>query len=190
MVDTSFRFERDLKILRDMVKALGIDYHKLDVFITHDHPDHSGLAPALQALGARVYMNPEETKKPADLLHCYLADETIRIQNLRTVGVTRQEAPEVFRSIMEYTALAHEEHKETGDFPFLPVHPGQIMEYGKYSFEVVPLKGHTFGQCGLFEKSHGLLFCGDQIMTTIVPIVGSQEKDLGLLRCYMESLAK
>lgn len=188
MVDTSFRFERDFGILRDMVEALGIDCHKLDVFITHDHPDHSGLASAMQELGAKVFMNPEETRKRADLLHCYLADEELRIRNLRLVGVTEEDTPEVYQAIMEYTRLAYEEHKETRDFSFISVHPGQIMKYGEYSFEIVSLKGHTFGQCGLYEKNHKLLFCGDQIMTTIVPIVGSQQKDLGLLKCYLKSL--
>lgn len=90
MVDTSFRFERDWEILRSMVETLGVSYKDLDVFITHDHPDHTGLVPALQELGASVFMNPEETRKRADLLHCYLADEASRIQNLRIVGVTKR----------------------------------------------------------------------------------------------------
>lgn len=188
MVDTSFRFERDWEILRGMVEALGVSYKELDVFITHDHPDHTGLVPALQELGASVYMNPEETRKRADLLHCYLADEESRIQNLRIVGVTKKDTPDVYQAIMEYTGRAYAERGKAQDFPFIPVHPGQTLEYGEYQFDVVSLKGHTFGQCGLHEKRHGFLFCGDQIMTTIVPIVGSQQKDLGLLKCYMESL--
>lgn len=188
MVDTSFRFARDLEIVEHMVEELGIDYGELDVFITHDHPDHSGLVPDLQAKGVRVFMNPEETRKRADLLHCYLADEESRIANLRVVGVTETATPQVYQTIMEYTGRAYRERQEAPDFDFLPVYPGTILEYGEYRFEVVSLKGHTFGQCGLYEPDHKLLFCGDQIMTTIVPIVGSQHKDLGLLKCYMESL--
>ena len=73
MVDTSFRFERDWEILRSMVETLGVSYKDLDVFITHDHPDHSGLVQYYAAKGARILMNPDETKKRADLRHCYLA---------------------------------------------------------------------------------------------------------------------
>ncbi len=188
MVDTSFRFERDWEIVRHMIEGLGIPYEALDVFITHDHPDHSGLAPDLMELGARVYMNPEETRERYDLLHSYLADEESRIANLRTVGVTKEDTPEVYDTFMEYTSRAYTEHREARNIVFTPVHPGTVMEYGQYRFQVVSLKGHTFGQCGLYDQSHRLLFCGDQIMTTIVPIVGSQQKDLGLLKCYMESL--
>ena len=32
------------------------------------------------------------------------------------------------------------------------------------------------------------MFVGDQLMTTIVPIVGTQETDLGMLKCYLDSL--
>lgn len=188
MVDTSFRREKDYEILARMIEKLGIDYKKLDIFITHDHPDHSGLVPDLSMRGARIFMNPEETKKRADLLHCYLSDDAARKVNLRTVGVTPEDTPEVYQAIMEYTNRAHEERRELPDFDFVPVQVGDILPYGPYQFQVISLKGHTFGQCGLYEPNHQLMFCGDQIMTDIVPIVGSQQKDLGLLKCYLESL--
>lgn len=188
MVDTSFRFERDLEIVTGMIETLGIDYRTLDVFITHDHPDHSGLVPDLAVRGARILMNPEETRKRADLLHCYMTSEETRKANLRTVGVTKEDTPEVYQAIMEYTGRAYQERKEQPEFGFVPVHAGEVLSYDEYTFQVVSLKGHTFGQCGLYEPAHNLLFCGDQIMTTIVPIVGSQQKDLGLLACYLQSL--
>ena len=101
MVDTSNNTERDWTILKGMVDALGIDYKKLDIFITHEHPDHTGLVPKLQELGARAFMNPDETRKRVDLLHSYLADEQARIENLRIVGVTKEETPEVYDTFME-----------------------------------------------------------------------------------------
>ena len=48
MVDTSNNTERDWNILKGMIDALGIDCRKLDIFITHEHPDHTGLVPKLQ----------------------------------------------------------------------------------------------------------------------------------------------
>ena len=83
MVHTSNNTERDWSILKGMIDALGIDCRKLDIFITHEHPDHTGLVPKLQELGARAFMNPDETRKRVDLLHSYLADERARIENLR-----------------------------------------------------------------------------------------------------------
>ena len=190
MVDTSINALRDWNILKGMIDALGIDCRTLDIFVTHDHPDHTGLVPKLQALGARAFMNPDETRNRADLIHSYLMDEHARVENLRIVGVTKEETPEVFETFMEYTTKAYEDFKRPAELDFIPVRPGETLSYGGYSFEVVLLKGHTFGQCGLYEKEKKLLFVGDQIMTTIVPNVGTQETDLGMLECYMKSLGE
>ena len=188
MVDTSNNTERDWTILKGMIDALGIDCRKLDIFITHEHPDHTGLVPKLQELGARAFMNPDETRKRVDLLHSYLADERARIENLRIVGVTKEETPEVYDTFMEYTTKAYASEKSPLELSFIPIHPGDILSYGGYHFEVKLLKGHTFGQCGLYEPEKKLMFVGDQLMTTIVPIVGTQETDLGMLKCYLDSL--
>lgn len=188
MVDTAMQLPEDRKFVQNMLKELDIDCSNLDIFITHDHPDHTGLVEEMEAQGARVFMNPDETRWRADLLHCYLSDDRTRKESLRTVGVTQQDTPEVYRAIMDYTNRAHQEWRQTGDFPFIPAPPGTVLEYGEYRFEVVSLKGHTYGQCGLYEPEHRLLFCADQMMTTIVPNVGSQQKDLGLLKSYLESM--
>lgn len=188
MIDTSFRWYRDWSIIRKMIESLGIAFNDLDVFITHNHPDHTGLVPEFLIRGARVFMNPVEIKDRADLMHSYLCDREARIANLRTMGITEEGTREVYEAFLQYTDQAFKERIETVDFESLPIHPGDMMEYGEYSFEVVLLEGHTRGQCGLYEKKHKLLFCGDQIMSHIVPIVTTQQKDLKLLRTYIDSL--
>ena len=127
MVDTSNNTERDWSILKGMIDALGIDCRKLDIFITHEHPDHTGLVPKLQELGARAFMNPDETRKRVDLLHSYLADERARIENLRIIGVTKEETPEVYDTFMEYTTKAYASEKSPLELSFIPIHPGDIL---------------------------------------------------------------
>lgn len=188
MVDTSLRLEHDAKAIDRMLGELGIEYPKLDIFITHDHPDHSGLAADLQQRGARVFMNPEEQNRRTDSIRGYLADEQKRRDHLRRMGVTAQYTPQVYDAFMEYMSRAGKEREDLPEFSFLPVFPGGQFHYGGYCFEVVPLKGHTFGQCGLYEKEFKLLFCGDQMMTTIVPIVSSLQTDWGLLKSYFDSM--
>lgn len=188
MIDTSFRWYRDWTIVRNMIESLGISFENLDVFITHNHPDHTGLIPEFLSHGARVYMNPAEVKVRADLMHSYLCDKEARISNLRRMGITEDGTPEVYEAFMQYTDEAFENRMEAVDFEFLPIEPGAVMECGEYSFEVVLLPGHTIGHCGLYDKKHKLLFCGDEIMSDIVPIVTTQQKDLGLLHMYIETL--
>ncbi|MDD3253514.1 MAG: MBL fold metallo-hydrolase [Lachnospiraceae bacterium] len=188
MVDTSTRCEQDLEFVDRMLKDLEISCENLDIFITHDHPDHTGLVATLAARGARVFMNPEEVRRRTDLLHCYLSDEQTRVESLRTVGVTESDTPEVYRAVMDYTSRAYRELGPQKDFDFIPAPPGTILEYGEFHFEVISLKGHTYGQCGLYEPAKRLLFCGDQMLVGIVPNVGSQQKNLGMLKSYLETL--
>ena len=130
MVDTSNNTERDWTILKGMIDALGIDCRKLDIFITHEHPDHTGLVPKLQELGARAFMNPDETRKRVDLLHSYLADERARIENLRIVGVTKEETPEVYDTFMDN--IPYEEWCEylTGLMREYGVRDGLVLDLG------------------------------------------------------------
>lgn len=190
MIDTSFRWYRDWTIVRTMIEGLGISFEDLDVFITHNHPDHTGLIPEFLTHGACVYMNPAEMKDRADLMHSYLCDKDARVSNLRRMGITEDGTPEVYEAFMKYTDEAFENRMEAIEFDFTPIEPGTVMKYGEYEFEVVLLPGHTIGHCGLYDEKHKLLFCGDEIMSDIVPIVTTQQKDLGLLHLYIDTLSK
>ncbi len=188
MVDTAMNLPKDLKFVETMLAELEIRYRDLDIFITHDHPDHSGLVSLLASRGARIFMNPGELNRRADLWHCYLSDEKTRKESLRIVGVAPEITPDVYQVIMEYTDRAHKQAIYGEAFDFIPVRPGRTLTVGEYHFRVIALPGHTNGQCGLFEPKHRLLFCGDQIMTDIVPIVGTQYKNWSMLRRYLNSL--
>ena len=52
------------------------------------------------------------------------------------------------------------------------------------------LKGHTYGQMGLYDRNHKILFCADQVIDGIVPIVGTTYPDEHLLKGYFDSLEK
>ena len=57
-----------------------------------------------------------------------------------------------------------------------------------YHFEIVPLYGHTSGQCGLVERNKKLFFCADQVILGLTPIVITAGKDQHLLAEYFASL--
>ena len=59
-----------------------------------------------------------------------------RIENLRIVGVTREETPEVFDTFMEYTTKAYAVHEDsTGAFLYSDPSGRDILSYGGYRFE-------------------------------------------------------
>ena len=67
---------------------------------------------------------------------------------------------------------------------YKPIALGVVLHYGDYTFETIDLKGHTFGQLGLFDKEHKIFFCADQVIDGIVPIVATTYPDEHLLRDY------
>ncbi len=188
MIDTTYRYEHAWNAMNEMIQELNIDYKKLDLFITHNHPDHVGYVSELQDLGVKVYMSPKEADIKTDILQCYLSKDTTRYVNLQTMGLTKERYPDDYDTIVMNLSRKLIERKEPYTFSIIPVYPGDRLEYGEYSFEVINLEGHTAAQIGLYDKENNIVFSGDQLVKDTVPIVISQERDLHLLKKYINSL--
>ena len=188
MIDTTYRYEHAWHEMNQMIQELNIDYKKLDLFITHNHPDHVGYVYDLQQLGVKVYMNPEEAELKADILQCYLSKDSTEYVNLHSMGLTKERYPEDYDEIVMNLSRKLVERKEPYSFESVPVYPGEKLSYGDYHFEVISLNGHTIGQCGLYEEEKQILFSGDQLVSNTVPIVMSQKRDLHLLAMYFQSM--
>lgn len=193
MVDAGFRSRACLRVMEESMASLGITYDRLDIFLTHKHHDHCGLASEYAAKGARLFMNPQEDRHCYDCLyynHSHGSTED-QPQVLRGVGVTPESTPQVWDMFMEVNRRVRENKGwefEIPGFPYTPVKEGQILRYGGYALETVGLKGHTFGQMGLYDREKRLLFCADQVIDGIVPIVGTTYADEHLLNGYFKSL--
>ena len=68
MIDAGFQDENCLAQMEGVLKELDISYEDLDVFLTHKHHDHSGLASVYADRGATIYMNPLEERHHYDCL--------------------------------------------------------------------------------------------------------------------------
>ena len=56
LVDTGFRQEPCREAMERELAEVGVDRDRMDVFLTHLHSDHTGLAPELVRPGCRVYI--------------------------------------------------------------------------------------------------------------------------------------
>ena len=193
MIDTGYNKPHCLREIDEALETLGIDCGSLDVFLTHIHHDHSGHAYVFAERGSRVFMNPQENRRHYDCLY-YKRDQddySDQHQAVRSVGVTPEETPQLWDMFTEIR-LRVENNKgwifEVPDFDFFPIKAGQIFSYGDYCFEAIHLKGHTYGQMGLYEREKRIVFTADQIIDGIVPIVGTTYPDEHLLKGYFDSL--
>lgn len=194
MIDAGFQNQESMQIMEKALHNLDISYSDLDVFLTHKHHDHTGLARFLSQKGAKIFMNPEEDRHPYDCLYYSrnqkALDEQVRV--LRTVGVTKEKTPKLWTSFMALNEALKMPEKSGffggKPYPYDPITEGQIFSYGSYTFQAILLRGHTFGQMGLYDKEHKLVFSADQIIDGIVPIVATAYMNEHLLRFYFQSL--
>lgn len=194
MIDAGFGNTESLATMEVALDELGIPYDELDVFLTHKHHDHCGLATTYARKGTRLFMNPEEERHSYDCLYFRMGEEAAKEQQkvLRSVGISEDKTPEVWKKYMEMNEWVGKKREEwvymIRDYPYNPVKEGQVFEYGPYRFQAVRLRGHTLGQMGLYDPDKKILFCADQVINRINPIVGTTHADEHLLELYFESL--
>lgn len=193
MIDAGFCRPQCLEDLKGALEELGISMDRLDVFLTHKHSDHCGLAYALHRLGARLFMNPQEDRHGYDCLYYSGGEQAKREQEkvLAAVGITREGTPLLWEMMGEAGRRGKTDWEyDCPRFEYLPIGAGKRLEYGDFTFETVPLPGHTLGQLGLMDAGKRLFFCGDQILNAIVPIVGTSYPGEGILGEYFKSLER
>ena len=195
MIDAGFKDQGCYQKLKEALVALEIPMNQLDLYLTHRHHDHSGLAETFAAEGVHLFMNPAEERHPYDCLSYRVNEDTQRAQTkvMRWVGITPDHTAYAWDNFMRFSKRI-KDHGEwalaISDFPYTPVKEGDRFAYGDYCFRSVSLKGHTYGQIGLIEEEKHILFTADQLIHGISPIVVTTYPDEHLLEGMFASLRK
>jgi glyoxylase-like metal-dependent hydrolase (beta-lactamase superfamily II) len=143
------RLESDLRALGHV--AADIDA----VVLTHSDPDHTGLAGALHAAGARVLIHStdEQTlRKPGPK-----SGDAAPVNVLRELwrpGLWRLFGRMMRAGGAKLTRIEDAQTFTDGDVLDVPGSP-----------RVVATPGHTPGHCALYFEHHGALFVGDELCT-------------------------
>lgn len=193
MIDTGFRQEDCHRKLQAALAALEIPVDQLDIFLTHRHHDHSGLAGSFAREGAHIFMNPAEERHPYDCLAYRVSEESLQAQKtvLRSTGITPERTPYAWEAFMKVSERV-QHHGEWVlailGFPYTTISTGDEFAYGDYHFTTYPLKGHTYGQMGLMDHEKKILFVADQLIHGVSPIVATTYADEHLLEGMFASL--
>jgi glyoxylase-like metal-dependent hydrolase (beta-lactamase superfamily II) len=156
------------------------------IVITHDHPDHVGLAPWLaERHGAQVWMSASAHAA----MQAYLEAEPVQIGErlrhfLRRHGLTAK---------AEGAMPAFDHRRWFGDVPQLAraVGGGETLRIGADDWQVIETAGHCGGHLCLHDPARGLLISGDQVLPSIssnVSVLPSRPEANPLAE-YLESLA-
>jgi len=184
IIDTGFNREECQNEMNASLQKLGVDLNKTDIFVTHFHVDHIGLADSLATDNSKVYLNEKETHHPffhPDELPDYL-------QKLLDVYVANGFPAEDARiSLGSHPALKYGMKRERG---FSVVKDGDMIEVGDFHFQCITTPGHSPGHMCLYEPNRKILVAGDHILSDITPNIAYWLEMDDPLNEYLTNLEK
>lgn len=180
IIDTGFNLEECKDKLLTALKNLEIEISNVELFITHLHSDHCGLAAMFKNLGCKVYAGHIDGR---------IINKMTEIEYWKEFGKQKIMLDLAKDNVSFYDHPGYRYcPKENVDFTYLD--EGKSIQIGEYFFEVVNIPGHTPGHIGLYERKHKLFFGGDHILDQITPNIGFWGFEQNILGTYFNSLGK
>ncbi len=161
LIDTGFNRPECQEEMDKAIREIGFSMHNTDLFLTHVHSDHTGLAGNLAGVGTKVYAG--------DYCAQILMGSKSGIQTY-------------YKEFVIESGLS-----EMGVSPFNPsIHPGlkyasgkvsrvkvlrdeDILEVGDVALRCLETTGHAPDHLCLYEAQRKILFSGDHILGKITP---------------------
>ena len=180
LIDTGFRWTSCRLAMEKELAEVGVDQSGMDLFATHLHSDHVGLAPELIRPGCRILIGEIDGPGVED----YIDDEVWRDMYAAYVrdGFTWEEVDHLWDE-----NPAQEAAPEVWE-QYAYVKDGDILSYGGHDLRCVLTPGHTPGHICLYEEKNRWLFCGDHVLFHISPNICRWTSMPDALGSYLESL--
>ena len=182
LIDTGFNTPDSLEVLEQALAAAAIPWEAIRIlFITHCHPDHTGLAPLILARsGAELYMNAAEASQLAGLASLDPSFDWMRTE------MDRAGLPPALSDPLEVAI-----ERLRGSLPVLTPHRtfsgGESIStcLGPLVAHFTP--GHSPGHLCLHSPDTGVYFAGDHLLGHITPNI-HYHPTRDLLAEYLDSL--
>lgn len=180
LIDTGFRTDACKAAIIAQLNELGVSLDKTDIFLTHLHSDHTGLAVELHRKGRKIFVSEEDGIR----MIAYGKNSTwAKIDDFFRKNGFPQQILEKLRSKNPARANAPQPFSEL-DF----IDDGHVLEYGGYKLQAMITPGHTPGHMCLYIPELEMLFMGDHILYDITPNITSWSGFEDSLGRYLESL--
>ncbi len=181
LIDTGFRQEEGRQALLAGLAELGISMADTDIFLTHLHSDHAGLAPELISPTSRLFISETDRSwLPGPDYKAYwdTFDDIFLAQGFPPEMLKELESSNPAKVLAPHYCDRYE-----------AVSDGQLFSYGGYTFRALSTPGHTPGHMVLWEEAHGILLLGDHVLFDITPNIIVWPGYTGALQGYLHSLA-
>jgi glyoxylase-like metal-dependent hydrolase (beta-lactamase superfamily II) len=135
-----------------------------DVYVTHMHPDHIGMAGRHAAAGARVHIMRGEERRARYVWSERPLDAWIAF--LKSHGSTGESAASITEAATRLRSLV------TLPESFAYVEDGDVVRLGDRRARVVWTPGHSDYHYVLVDDDSKAIFSGDHLLPTITPNIG------------------
>lgn len=180
LVDTGFRQAPCREAMERQLEELGVDRDRTDIFLTHLHSDHTGLAPELVRPGCRVYIGAVDGRRLVDSSR----DDSWQ-------SVYREYVQNGFSAADMETLWNSNPAKVSAPPPwdgYTFLEDGDSLRYGGYTLRCLLTPGHTPGHMCLYDGERKVFFSGDHVLFHITPNICRWSGVADSLGDYLQSL--
>ena len=183
LIDTGMNRPECKKAFDQALQELRVNMHQTDIFITHLHVDHSGLAAYLKTPQSKVYGSRADT----DTLNMFNGSSGTQYWNDLAAFAVQNGFLEGKQAIVSHPGY---KYCSPGNIKFEVIEDGTYIEISGFSLKCILTPGHTQGHVCLYEEDKQILFSGDHILDQITPNIALFSSNYDPLRDYLESLDK
>ncbi|MFC1873299.1 MBL fold metallo-hydrolase [Chloroflexota bacterium] len=187
LVDTGWNTEEAFEALKDQMAQLHIDVEDISqIFITHIHLDHCGMAGRLKQISkATIAMHQIEK----NMIGSSYGPSSRLLQQTKLWMETNGVPAEELNRLRETSSGSLK--FETPSLPDVVLQGGETIKQGIFNLEVIWTPGHSPGHLCLYEPAQKTLFAGDHVLPMTTPNIGLYSQSiLNPLGDYLKSLSR
>ena len=181
LIDTGFRQQPCREAMERQLAETQVDRDRLDIFCTHLHSDHTGLAPELIRPGCQIFIG--EIDGPGIRNAADPAYWERRYQEYVRDGFTQEEMEALWGDNPAQTSAPP---WREGLYTYLK--DGTELSCGGHTLRCVLTPGHTPGHLCLYDPDRRRLFSGDHVLFHITPNICRWQGVADSLGDYLASL--
>lgn len=176
IVDPGLGTDEAIRTWKDTLKECGVAWRDITrIVLTHQHPDHYGLAGYMQEQSGAPVLMTERSHRYARRLWGGGDEYGVALGELfLSHGMPQELMRDIRDNLAGFAALVSPQPAVTY------MGAGEVMTMNDREWELVDAPGHAYGAVCLYDRSRRWMICGDQVLPRITPnvsVVPGEEED-------------